>query len=300
MKKILIAMSLLASTPAWSVFPALPFPLSKLDQPITLRLVPNATVRCTKTEQFNLGLERTPAKSEQTTFYLAKNSSGKTRLGVGSDSSDLKIFFSVRTDGSGLVKTDPEVETNAQMTSVEKTQLIEPQRAMLDIFIDFYNSSLGKSLQQDVSIPWDMPDICAVFAGSPGVRNNAATLKVVGKALVNNRQTLIALGESKNICNIQNNKLQIDVNGWYAFDITSGMPTNRYEEIKATIPVLGVVSGTTTHDCTVVGNITPRNSSPLNSRSIEDRLLDLKSLYEKGLITKDRYENRTSQILENL
>ena len=303
MRKILIALTLLVSAPAWAEWvgmPPLPFALTKLDQPITLRLFPNATVKCTKTEQLNLGPEKAQAKSEQANFYLEKNSSGKARLGIGLDASDLKIFFSVRTDGSGLVKGDPEIESNAQMTSIEKTQLIEPQRAMLDIFIDFYNSTLGKSLQQDVTIPWDLPDICAVFVGGPGVRKNASTLKVLGKTLVKNRPTLIAHGESKNICTIQNTNLQIDSNGWYAFDIASGLPTSRYEEVKGTFPALGVVSAITTYDCNFVGSSLPASPKVGVDRAIEDRLRELKALYEKGLITKDQFEKRSSQILENL
>lgn len=292
MKKIIIALSLLASAPAWSVFPALPFPLSKLDQPITLRLVPNATVRCTKTDQFEGGKTK-GGGSEPFLIELSKDRTGNTKLFFGNDS--IKVGFPVKGDGSGFINSDPVIETNLPTSAQDLAQELQRYRPFLNVFTDFYSAFIGKSLQQNISAPLDLPDVCPLLTGNPAKEKLFSTLTVLGQTQLKKRPTLVVAGDAKFICTAQNVDSLFEIKGWYAIDIKSGLETSRSEEIK-----LGYTSIFSTTDCTFAGGALPAPTTGNLDRTVEDRLRELKGLYDKGLITKDQFEKRSSQILENL
>lgn len=293
MIKILIALSLIASPPVWAVVAALPSPISKLDQPITLRLIPNAQVSCTRTDLFEDGTNKSE-KSVKFLIELSKDKTGKTRLSFGDES--VKLVFPVKADGSGLISTDPALESNSPAAVKDLAQALEKYRPNANAFTNFYIGFLGKSLQQYVSTTFDGEDLCPLVTGNPAKEKLFSTLTVLGQTQFQQRPTLIVSGQSKFVCSAEDLYPQLQINGWYAIDIASGLATSRFQEVKlGYIPLF-----TSNHDCTFLGSSSTTPTAGVSDRTFEDRLRELKGLYEKGLITKDQFEKRSSQILENL
>jgi len=200
------------------------------------------------------------------------------------------------TDGSGFISTDPALESNLPTAVKDLAQALEKYRPNANVFTNFYIGFLGKSLQQYVSTTFNGEDLCPLVTGNPAKEKLFSTLTVVGQTQFQQRPTLIVSGQSKFVCSAEDLYPQLQISGWYAIDIASGLATSRFQEVK-----LGYVPlFTSKHDCTFVGSPSATPTAGVSDRTFEDRLRELKGLYEKGLITKDQFEKRSSQILENL
>ena len=208
----------------------------------------------------------------------------------------MKLGFPVKADGSGFISTDPAIESNLPTTAIGFAQALEKYRPNANVFTNLYIGFLGKSLQQYVSTTFDGEDLCPLITGNPAKDKLFSTLTVAGQTQFQQRPTLIVSGQSKFVCSAEDLYPQLQINGWYAIDIASGLATSRFQEVKLGYTTLF----TSKHDCTFVGSSLPTSPTGGSDRAVEDRLRELKGLYEKGLITKDQFEKRSSQILENL
>ena len=212
----------------------------------------------------------------------------------------VRVIFDLKPGGIGFGPVPPIFETNQELTADAKTAV----QALLENALKNGGTAgfLGKPLTQGLSIT---PDFCQIF--SMGIEQGGSGGRtVVGSAFIEGRKSLVLDGGRSFKCIPTNGigEFNMKYNGWEAIDMQSGLPIASsvvFEEMKSSGGTVRLTSDT---QCLVSGappkTQQPASSSTLTPKTIELRLLELKALLEKGLITQEQFEQKRTEIVKAL
>ena len=159
-------------------------------------------------------------------------------------------------------------------------------------------SQLGRPLKSGMLIGKDIGDVCSALpGGSKGKSSGGYT--VLGIGLVKGREALISEGVLKLQCKFSQGSFSIEVQGWQATDIGSGLQSGGYSKSKADFGPGPSSTSEEQIDCLVSSDSSPASPSS-DSTDARRRLSELKDLFERGLITNDQYEFKRSEIVKAL
>ena len=269
----------------------------------TLYLTPAFTSTCKRTVVEKKGWFPTKSVS-QIAVATSEDISGKPLLTfvTGENGVEVKLVIGVSPSRASLTgmnsfdirRTGTAVWTNSESLTGKDKEYIDSLKQMVTYMVENSSSmyALGKPLRQGMVVGGDA---CRLIPSAMTLTSSGG-FSVAGTATVNGRNSLVFKGTQSETCAIANQTLSITVNGWYALDLESGLEIaqSNFAEMK-----LGSTSWTTENqsDCQVSGNAT---TPAVGTRSVEYRLIEVKSLFDKGLISAEQLEQKRAEILKSL
>ena len=120
------------------------------------------------------------------------------------------------------------------------------------------------------------------------------------KAVIS-RENVVLSGSLTSACYIGTDKLEMGVQGWYAVDAESGIISNQAYTTKISLRSKGTTTTVESVNCSIDGILSkPRTQSPAGTGSAEQRLIELRSLFEKGLIGSEHFKKKQAEIVNGL
>ena len=142
---------------------------------------------------------------------------------------------------------------------------------------------------------------CSLFPG--GIeRSSSGGYVVAGVSQIRGRRSIVMSGKQDVTCLSDMGTFKVNVKGWHAIDELSGIPIAS-SLVGEVLTPQGSISSTEDMECSISGNPTKQQGPALSGRSqqsAEQRLTELRSLLEKGLITQPQCEANRQEILKGL
>jgi hypothetical protein len=288
----------------------LPSSVSPVTGEITIRYTPKFESRCvSKTYQRKDGEFFGTHSSQVGEYSVFEESPGVVKLSLGTKmgANNLRVITGVNDDRSGFAATEPEFQSDIQMSPDDQKQLPQMKAFLFKTMKAAMGIGVGIPLRQDSNISIELCDVI------PGVReqSRSGNYSLIGTSSIKGRESVIFSGEKYAECVVRENQgmlrigelLKFRIKGWQAIDRQSGLPS---DHSFATVMTIGEGSMTTTDDkkCEITGapSLASQGSNSVTSgiRNSEQRLIELKSLLDKGLITREHFEKKRAEILEAL
>jgi len=300
MKKSLIVALTALTTGITCAQQALPPGTAPFSGEITVRYTPTFESRCTVKKY-----EKKPGEffgSRETmigTSGVFEDSQGVPKLSmvVNVGANYFRLLIGLKEDGSGIASNELEIQTDMSMTAEAKDMMKEVMFNMMKK--DAMSIALPLRVGSDMSID----NICEIFPQGRTI-TKAGRYAVIGMAAIRGRESIIISGEQAITCTVANEQMSMKMKGWRAIDRQSGLTAGSSGAIVATAPGQDNTTSTEDHECVISGSLTkaPKAISPgsSGSKSIEQRLSELKSLFDKGLITKEQFEKKRDEVLKTL
>lgn len=158
-------------------------------------------------------------------------------------------------------------------------------------------SPIGKSLQQGGDL--SATDLCEMFPGGRSSFFSTFKKKVSGLAQIHGRPSLILKSDIKTSCTLDKlGQMEISGYAWESFDLQSGLNSDGGGYILLKMGSNPEVNMKMVTSC-VISEAAQATAVP-SGKSLEGRLVELKALMEKGLITQEQYEQKRTDILKSL
>lgn len=298
--RTILATTLLFSV-ATSAFAAkeMPAVTSLAGKSITLRYQAAHETRCTtKTYTKKPGDFFGDTKTEPLKIEIYKDSEAGLKLAFGAEAGTeyFKYIISLNDQGTEVTTEKADFQTNTKVSDSQKTEINRMQYGIAKIFDHAAKYGvIGKQLTEGTTLPFNQ--FCTAMFGTPKSSNGG--IRVIGRSTIKGRDSLILSGEGSFVCDIYSIPLDMTYKGWDAYDIESGLPAGSYTEgtLKTND---GEVRMTEEKECIVTGG-TPGNAPlPQSQPSVEQRLRQLRALYENGLITKEQHDTKQADIINSL
>lgn len=293
---------------------AIPSSTVPLNGEVMVRYAPTFEARCTANKyEKKSGDFFGERKTETSTSSIYEDSPGATKYSVISEMAGnyLRMSFDVEADGSGFSPTEADLHVRSSegapwvnvydIQGSEKEDLIKVKQFLTDVVKNSGSYSwVGKPLRQGSVVSGDM---CAIFPGGRA-KSSLGMFAVVGTAAVQGRDSIIISGSQNLACTFLGQELKIDVKGWYALDIQSGLLAAQSFVSRGTMTSKGDWASTEDLQCSINGVPTKKDRATVSvtpdSKSVEQRLTELKSLLDKGLITQEQFEKKRLEIIKTL
>jgi hypothetical protein len=269
---------------------SLPYGIEPLNGEIRLLFKPEFESTCiTKNESDPNDL---PSKSVTKLFL---DTAGRLKLEMRFDNGS--ILADVNHDGSKVLKDSFKFDFQDQTKNdTAIPDFIDKMLKNLGkVYTDY--SPIGKTLRQSSDL--SATDLCEIFPGGSSSFFSTFKKRVIGLTQINGRSSLILQSDVKTSCTFP--KLgQIAISGyaWEAYDLQSGLNSDSGGNMRLTIGTNPEVNMSTTSSC-VIASTAQATTSP-KGKSTEQRLIELKSLMDKGLINQEQYEQKRTEILKSL
>lgn len=215
----------------------------------------------------------------------------------GLSSSDyIRLIYSIM-DSGGLDVENPIFQTNINFP---QDQLMMLKNTLGKLGLQ-YSWLINQPLRYGQVL--QSPDLCNAFGKSFNL--DLKTLKreggvrVVGTGLMLGRENIFFSHDESISCGIDSFRIELKNSGWGALDIKSGHLGGSSK--MGTLVFQGDLN--TSEDdytCKVSGVLAESNNTSADKGIIEQRLKELKSLFERNLISKEIYEQKTLDILKAL
>jgi len=300
-RSLLLALAL--TTGAWVPVQAqspLPQGTAPFSGEITVRYTPTFESRCTSKQY-----EKKPGEffgsrtTEIVTYGVFEDLQGVPKLSAVTNvgANYMRIVLGLKPDGSGFASNELEFQTDIPMPT-------EAKDMMKEILSNMMKKNLGLDIEFPLRLGSDMSmDICELFPQGRTIKK-AGRYAVIGMATIRGRESIIIGGEQTFTCTIADKQLSMQVKIWRAIDRQSGLSAGSSLAGVSTEPGQGNTTFTDDTECVISGSLTraPKAISPGSSgvKSIEQRLIELKALMDKGLISKEQYEQKRVEILKAL
>lgn len=262
---------------------SLPYGITPLNGEIRLLFRPGFESTCTsKTEP------ETETQESVTRLFL--DPAGQLKLQMKADTFTLNA--DVKHDGSEVIMNSFKFDSGDNKGDKYIAEIIKGFENLYTTF-----SPIGKHLQQDSEL--SAANLCEIFPGGKSSFFSTFKRKVSGIVQIHGRPSLILKSDIKTSCTID--KLgQIAISGyaWESFDLQSGISSDSGSQMLLKIGSNPEVNMKTVSSC-VITDTTQAIAIP-GGKSLEGRLVELKTLMEKGLITHEQYEQKRNDILKSL
>lgn len=309
MKKTILCLSILSVCWPSIAQQALPAGIVPLAGEMILRLTPKHASRCTnkknekKPGEFFGTRSTTMATSE---IFEEAPGNLKYQIIAGDALNYLRVTADVKQDGSGLSSTTPEFQTNMEVPEKDRWQF-EAVKQIFTKAIESGVSRIGKPLRQGIVVE-DVEAVCKIFPGSSGAEKMSGGYRVLGTTFERGRENIVLGGERSVSCRMPGTLWHMHEKGWVAIDRLSGLVAGSSSWASLNVDgQSGTGESTDDMECIVTGEViraAKSKSPPLENTSTpgssEQRLLELKLLLDKGLITKEQYEQKSTEILKTL
>lgn len=287
----------------------LPQAIRPLNQELLLTLNPSFTASCIKNTSEKKDGAAAAASSIKMTVATFEDLKGNVKysLVMPLDRFYFKMIVDLppaRTSLTGLVNLEmaeyesgPWKDTEA-LKGKDKEEITKVKE-LLEILFKSLNSvlAIGRPLRQGTLIS---TDFCS-FVPNASTQSSSGGFAVTGLANLNNRENVVLSGSLTSACYIGTDKLEMGVQGWYAVDVESGIISNQAYTTKLSLRSKGTTTTVESVNCFIDGTLSKsRTQSPAGAGSTEQRLIELRSLFEKGLISKEHFEKKQADIVNAL
>ena len=284
---------------------SLPSGIVPFNGEITLRLTPTYQARCTtKKHEKKPGEFFGTRSTEIGTIEVFENPAGelKQSIVIGDALNYFKIILDLKDDGSGFLPKEAEYQTNVKASDKELQQF-EPIKQMINRMSEISGWAIGIPLRSGRIVP--QGDVCKILPGAQGTDKRTGGFRVLGTTTIFGRESVVLSGQESISCGLPGTSLNMQSKGWWAFDRQSGLSIASSTVTVASVPAQNDnFTGTEDRECSITAApiVTQRASKPVPgvSTTNEQRLMEIKSLLDKGLITREQYEQKSAEILKAL
>lgn len=291
-----------------SALEPLPSNLIPMKESLSLRYAPNFETTCISTK--NQKLKTDIFGSNETTKYGVtllqdKGNNLKIRFKTSFDDDEFTFLAEIKSDGSGLSEKEPIIEFKTS-TKIDDEDLKKIKSAFAPVFKKTFKNEIGTTIKQESKVKIDWCNFMNVIPGinfSTTVENFA----VKGISNINGRDSVVVSGMLTCNGTLKDTKASLQIKGWYAIDIQSGLEiTNHYETILETKDISAtekqdVACDIKGHPIQKVISTTPLVAIDSNKnfdKTASQRLTELKELFDKNLITKEIFEQKRIEIMK--
>ena len=266
---------------------ALPSGITPINGEVKLLFSPGFESKC------NGSAEGLDAPSTSTTT-LGTNAAGSLSYSLNMDG--VTAIFEINDVGFGLNNKPP-------VFKAENSGSVDSK--IVDLILNSVKVTppghgiIGKALRQESNIA--MPKNLNFCDSIPGAAQELKLFKrrAVGIANIEGRSSLIIKSEIEGGCTIENIKVSVNLNGWESIDLQSGLQGN--STAKMVLKFDNQESATVLKNQCIVSQLsTSSKTNNFVGKTVEQRLLEIKSLMEKGLITEEQYNQKRIDVLKSL
>ena len=267
---------------------------------LEVRYTPGFEARCTKVAYERANGE--PRGSETTSdevWAVYETAPRRAKISLARDG--FRMVMGLNESRTGLSSPTIELESDVPHSP-------EEMKIANDVIAKF-----GESFYKNIKFPTTMrmgsdrfpSSFCEIFPGGRTISKTGRSSVAIGVSPVRGRDAIVFAGEGTMTCAFAGMKsFSSRFQGWEAIDIQSGLPSDSSIFIES-IGETGRPVGDTTEDKKCIIASTNSTSSPppvgaVVEKSAEQRLIELKSLFDKGLISKEEYEHKRGGILKGL
>lgn len=307
---------------------ALPGAIRPLSNEVTLRLTPSFEARCTKNLHTKNPGELFGTRNQIAfTTNISATAASASRLSTAFrvDPNYLQLIYEV--DGGGTrITSEPVLQTDLEWSPVEKhdfiqKHLVADKLSMAAVF--------GLPMRQGANVNYD---VCSLQPNGT-TQSKFDNYSVVGIAVIRGRESLILGGDIAATCSDRGvnpsapgqglkagdwftsengtrmqlvspggYKFDVRFTGWTAIDLQSGISAHSSHAMVVSQAGAGNTTVTDDTQCLIAGAVSnPKSYAETpRERPAEQRLMELKGLFDKGLITKDQYEQKRLEIVKAL
>lgn len=286
-------------------------PVKPLSGELVLRLNPASTSSCTTTTDERLDGQVSARSVTKSATRISEKTLGNPVLTLltddpVADSVRMQAQINVgRTKVNKILSLEirkPNQKNWVDVDSLEGKDAEEPQRMKTSIGKLMENfseaSQLGRPLKSGMPSGMDIGDVCSALTGASKGKSSGG-FTVLGIGLIKGREALISEGALALQCNLSHSSVSIEVQGWQAIDIGSGLQSGGYLKSKVDLESGQSFTKELQMDCLVSSDSSPATPSS-DSTDARRRLSELKDLFERGLITNDQYEYKRNEIVKSL
>lgn len=223
---------------------------------------------------------------------LTLDSAGRFNYRFAMD--DSTATFDVNADGSGM--------------NLDSMQFANGNSDKNDLLANLVKISppgyglIGKQLRQGGEI--QTIDLCKNIPEGRSSFFSKVSRSVAGTVVMRGRPSLIISTNIDETCTIGSvGKISFIGGGWETFDLKSGLASDSESNMIVKIPNQADLNMKMKSSCVILDNshATLNNiNSGSTGKSTEQRLIELKSLIDKGLINQEQYEQKRTDILKSL
>ena len=268
---------------------------------ISLRYTPTFESRCTIRKFEKKPGEFFGTRSNQSaSIGVFEEAPGKPKLAYTLDlgANYFRMVLGLNDGWTGISQDEPVFQTDIALTAKDDADLGKMKVFLSSTFKKFVGLLFGTPLRFGAEVPTG--DICELFPDGR-TTSSGGRYSVLGLAQIRGRASIVFGGEQLQTCNFQGRQLDIKSKGWQAIDRESGLISSQslaYEaSATGTGTGTGVFSSTEDHECVISG--APAFATN-NRASVGERLVALRALYEKGLITLEQFQTKRDEILKAL
>jgi len=286
---------------------AQPFPtVQPMVGEMVLRLNPTFTSTCLKTsyEKKDGNAPTTTVDKATTTITEDLPGSPKFSIILEAEKLDLRMIIDVTPDRAAfrnapsLALRHPGTASwtdSETLTGKDKEQAAE-LKAILTHMLENMSTvnAIGRPLKQGTVISGDA---CKLIPGAHQ-QSSSGGFSVAGVAVLDGRRSVVLAGAQSVSCYVGAEQLSIDAQGWYAIDAESGLQASQSFVSKTKLRSSGSSTGEEKMECTITGS--SQGVMQSTQSTAEQRLTEIKSLFDKGLITKDQFEQKRADIIKSL
>lgn len=245
--------------------------------------------QCTHTTSTNNAENSKAQRGTTRTSTRTWSKGGKDSLSyeVRMDGNYLTISFELTEQGS-VAQQKPTVETDLKV-------MPESIEMMASMFGNVVQDGLGgRTYSSNQKNPFKA-NICT-FLGGTHTGAHTGFVQAAGFINIQGYRALLMKSTIDYSCTIQRSQIQLQGNGWDAYDTISGLPIQTYFKANVFKDGNRVGEYEQTSQCTILPTMPVSNiGTPPSNREIQ--LKEAKDLYEKGLINKEVYDQAVGRIM---
>jgi hypothetical protein len=208
----------------------------------------------------------------------------------------VRMTMTLKADGSGFTSNEIDIQGDG-LTPADKDNP-KGKEVLGQLFKKALVPFTGTPLRQGATVPYG---VCEFMPGD-NVISQSGQFVVAGIAPIKGRETIIMKGDQTAICKVAGGSQRMQFNGWFAIDRESGLPAGSSMALSITLPQL-TIHAISNQECFLTGgaeDTTQSRSRDLAAKSAEQRLIELKALFDKGLITPEQFEQKRAEIVKGL
>lgn len=263
----------------------LPYGITPLNGEIRILYRPGFESTCT--QRIESDPDDKPSKTVEKLFLDAAG-----RLKFTTKRDNFSIVGDVNNDGSSITRGSLRVLTEDKAASDFANKIFKD---LEKTFIDY--SPIGKSLKQNSDL--SSSNFCEIFSSGSSSFPPTFKRKVYGVAQIHGRPSLILKSDIETTCTLdQIGKMAISGYSWESIDLQSGLNSDSGSLMRLKMSNIPDIDMKIVSSCVI--SETAQTTAAPSGKSLEARLTELKSLMDKGLITKEQHEQKRADILKAL